>query len=89
MSRSSFFVGLTFLLCSTVVPGQEPTPAKPATRRNAAARQAEPGSWHATGTHGAVAAGGQEAVDAGIRILPTLPDCGCDVVLAAKPGEKG
>ncbi len=29
----------------------------------------EPAAWHATGTRGAVAAGGQGAVDAGIRVL--------------------
>src|SRR4029453_2529025 len=32
-------------------------------------RGADPGVWQASGTHGAVAAGGQGAVDAGITIL--------------------
>src|SRR5207244_13271123 len=32
-------------------------------------QNADPGVWQASGTHGAVAAGGQGAVDAGITLL--------------------
>jgi gamma-glutamyltranspeptidase/glutathione hydrolase len=60
--------GLTVLLLSCNLLGQEAAPNS-AARRGGTARRAESGSWHATGTHGAVAAGGQAAVDAGIRIL--------------------
>jgi gamma-glutamyltranspeptidase/glutathione hydrolase len=69
MARIISSVGLMVLLLATDVVGQEPTTTKAASRRSATARQSEPGTWHAAGTRGAVAAGGQGAVNAGIRIL--------------------
>lgn len=69
MSRISFSVSLTILLVAGVVLGQESLTTKPTVQRSAAARQSDTGSWHATGRAGAVAAGGQGAVDAGIRVL--------------------
>src|SRR4051794_28994661 len=45
-----------------------PPPAGPAPAQRRQATPA-PGTWQASGTHGAVAAGGQGAVDAGIAIV--------------------
>jgi gamma-glutamyltranspeptidase / glutathione hydrolase len=46
-------------------PGQEPTAAG----IFEAGRAPDGGTWRAMGTHGAVAAGGQEAVEAGLTVL--------------------
>lgn len=69
MSRIRFSAGLIVLLLACVGSAQEQAPASKAAKRGTTARASQPGTWHATGSHGAVAAGGQESVDAGIRIL--------------------
>src|SRR2546428_566077 len=66
MRRSSFLWGLLLLapallaLTENRPPSQQPDPADPATRGN---------GWKGGGKKGAVSAGGQGAVDAGITVL--------------------
>src|SRR5262245_38640761 len=70
MSRSPFFPGLSFVLFANLVCAQQASDTeRSVTASQAASRATDPNPWHAIGSHGAVAAGGQEAVDAGIRIL--------------------
>jgi gamma-glutamyltranspeptidase/glutathione hydrolase len=67
MRRIPFSIGLIVLSSLNLTAGQDATPE--GTTRQAGTASSQPGEWHATGTRGAVAAGGQEAVHAGIRML--------------------
>src|SRR5262245_10379474 len=62
------FVAASCVMCAvTLVGGQ--TPTKGSGSRGSASSEASSSDWHATGAHGAVSAGGQGAVAAGIRVL--------------------
>jgi gamma-glutamyltranspeptidase len=67
-------------------------PARAQSRRTAAAQPADPGTWKASGKHGAVAAGGQGAVDAGLTILQNggnAADAAVATILALSVTDSG
>jgi gamma-glutamyltranspeptidase/glutathione hydrolase len=66
--RMVWLAGLQCVLATSLLSAQDP-PRKSDQGRRPAARQSGAGQWHATGNHGAVSAGGQDAVAAGIEIL--------------------
>src|SRR5262245_32154380 len=81
MNRTIVFATLSCFVFTTLVQAQQPK-----TKGNrTTARGSDAADWHGSGTNGAVAAGGQEAVAAGIRILKdggNAADGGAATILA-------
>ena len=83
MRRIAWFIALSAALAVSVARGQ--TSEKRAGSRRSAPSQSNGADWHGTGTHGAVSAGGQGAVLAGIRVLKdggNAADAGAATILA-------